>query len=62
MFRKEHQLYGCVNDCLEWDKVLKEHFAFEEIPLTEISVESWTKHGRLIAVVQSLNGKKEEGT
>eukprot|EP00931_Biecheleriopsis_adriatica_P026545 TRINITY_DN16150_c0_g1_i1.p1 TRINITY_DN16150_c0_g1~~TRINITY_DN16150_c0_g1_i1.p1 ORF type:complete len:868 (+),score=138.83 TRINITY_DN16150_c0_g1_i1:102-2606(+) len=25
-----HQLFGCVNDCLDWDKLLKDHFHFDE--------------------------------
>lgn len=29
--KQKHQLYGCVNDCLNWDHVLRETFAFDEI-------------------------------
>lgn len=26
----KHQIYGCVNDCLNWDALLKESFGFDE--------------------------------
>ncbi|CAE7488121.1 MCA1 [Symbiodinium sp. CCMP2456] len=27
---QEYQLYGCVNDCLDWERMLKEAYEFEE--------------------------------
>jgi len=28
--QQKYQLYGCVNDCLDWERLLKETFQFEE--------------------------------
>lgn len=29
--RQEHQLYGCINDCLNWTKLLEDQFSFDEV-------------------------------